>query len=128
VQVVGADDCGGTPFLSEDGAAIVNLNTLVPPNSGLQLNEAGQINDRGEITINATDASFNNHTVVLIPCDENHPNLEGCDYSLVDPAIAAAETTARLDPSATQHPPQSRSDVRHRMRGLQSPIRRRQVR
>jgi probable HAF family extracellular repeat protein len=65
-QVVGTDYCYG-PFLSEDGAGIVDLNTLVPSNSGLQLNETGQINDRGEITVNATDANLNNHSVVLIP-------------------------------------------------------------
>jgi probable HAF family extracellular repeat protein len=118
-QVVGTDYCNGLPFLSEDGAPIVDLNTLVPPNSGLQLNEAGQINDRGEIAINATDASFNNHTVVLLPCDENHPGVAGCDYSLVDATTAAAQSATRLHtPGATQRPPQSRWSNRYHMRGV----------
>ena len=86
-QVVG--DVGtnsSAPFLWEDGGPIVDLNTLVPPGSGLQLIEAHQINDRGEIAIGALDASGNNHAVLLIPCDEDHPGVEGCDYSLVDSA------------------------------------------
>jgi hypothetical protein len=99
-QVVGTDYCGGLPFVSEDGAPIVDLNTLIPPNSGLQLNEAGQINNRGEIAVNASDANGNNHTVVLIPCDENHPDVSGCDYDFIDAEIAA--TRVSLDPA--QHP------------------------
>jgi probable HAF family extracellular repeat protein len=99
-QVVGTDYCGGPSFLSEDGAGIVDLNTLVPPNSGLQLGEAGQINDRGEISVNASDASGNNHTVVLIPCNENHPDVSGCDYDLVD-----AETAAARSHQAPTQPP-----------------------
>jgi probable HAF family extracellular repeat protein len=91
-QVVGFDQCAGLPFLSEDGAPIVDLNTLVPSDSGLQLNELGNINDRGEISINGWDGS-NNHSVVLIPCDENHSDVEGCDYSMVDAATAAVQGT-----------------------------------
>jgi probable HAF family extracellular repeat protein len=99
-EVVGTDYCNNLPFISEDGANIVDLNTLVPPNSGLQLNEVGQINDRGEIAINASDANGNNHTVVLIPCDENHPDVSGCDYDLIDAETAAPHVS--LDPA--QHP------------------------
>jgi probable HAF family extracellular repeat protein len=103
-QVVGFDSCAGLPFLSEDGAPIVDLNTLVPPNSGLQLNEVGNINDRGEISINGWDGS-NNHAVVLIPCDENHPGVEGCDYSLVDATAAARVQTPQVKrtPSGVIH-------------------------
>ncbi len=100
-QVVGIDYCNGISFLSEDGAPIVALNTLAPSNSGLQLGEVGQINNRGEISINAADASGNGHTVVLIPCDENHPDVEGCDYELTDAATAAARFNAM---PTTQHP------------------------
>jgi len=89
-QVVGTDYCAGLPFLSEDGAAIVDLNTLITSNSGLQLNEAGEINDRGEITVNGYDVNGNNHSVVLIPCDENHPDVSGCDYDMIDADTAAA--------------------------------------
>jgi len=119
-QVVG--DVGtnsSAPFLWEDGGTIVDLNTLVPPNSGLQMYESLQINDRGEITANAKDSNGNNHSVLLIPCDENHPGVEGCDYSLVDAATATARSAGYLHvPDTTQRQPRSRSPNRYRMPGL----------
>jgi probable HAF family extracellular repeat protein len=111
-QVVGFDSCAGLPFLSEDDAPIVDLNTLVPSNSGLQLNEVGNINDRGEISINGWDGN-NNHSVVLIPCDENHPGVEGCDYSLVDAAAAIQGPAPGYRPAETLRPPRSRRTNRY---------------
>jgi probable HAF family extracellular repeat protein len=96
-QVVG--NWSGGAFLSEDGGPIVDLSTLVSPGSGLQFSEALQINDRGEIAVNALDASGNNHAVLLIPCDENHPEREGCDYSLVDASATAEGEAPRQVPS-----------------------------
>ena len=68
-------------FLWEDGS-IIDLNTLV--SSGLYLEVIATINDRGEIAGNGVDASDNNHAFMLIPCDEDHPEIEGCDYNLVE--------------------------------------------
>jgi probable HAF family extracellular repeat protein len=76
-------------FLWEDGGPMVDLNTLVSFNSGIQLFEAGQINDRGEIAVDGVDANGHLHAVLLIPCDENHSGVEGCDYSLVDTSATA---------------------------------------
>jgi probable HAF family extracellular repeat protein len=116
VQVVGSD-CAGLAFFSGGGGPIVDLNTLVPPNSGIQLVEAQQINDHGEIAAEGPDANGNNHAVLLIPCDENHPGVEGCDYSLVDAATAAQSAAPSYVPSGTQRLPQSRRANRYHLPG-----------
>jgi probable HAF family extracellular repeat protein len=89
-QVVGdSSDCHNNlhAFLWEDGGPIVDLNTLIPPGSGVQLTNAFNINDRGEILAKAAPIGFTpkddedlGHLALLIPCDEHHPNVEGCDY------------------------------------------------
>lgn len=88
-QVVGElDDCVGGPLhaaLYQNGQAI-DLNVFVPAGSGVLLYEAAFINDRGEIVGNATVSTGDNHAFLLIPCDDNHPNVEGCDDSLVEAA------------------------------------------
>jgi probable HAF family extracellular repeat protein len=91
-QIVGNTiSCDGTvtrAFLWE-GGSMVDLNTLIPGGSNLELTGAGNINDRGEIVGDgvppgASTNSFTDHGFLLIPCDENHPNIEGCDYSLAE--------------------------------------------
>jgi len=107
-QVVGVSGPNGCitvlPFLWEDGGPMADLNTLVPPNSSIQLIEALQINNRGEIAGNGVDANGNNHAVLLIPCDENHPDVAGCDYSMVDASAAAPSAAPRFVPNSTQRP------------------------
>jgi len=105
-QVVGASQsaAGGCnfytrAFLWENGGPSVDLNNLVPPGSGLFLLNGAWINDKGEITgrgapTGCGDADICGHAFLLIPCDANHPNLEGCDYSLVDAAAAAGADSA----------------------------------
>jgi hypothetical protein len=103
-------------FLWENDS-IVDLNTLIPPNSSLDLVETGplsqvfapNINDAGEIVgygippgcsigFITHSAALCGHAFLLIPCDENHLNLEGCDYSLVD---ASATATGSAVPTTT---------------------------
>jgi len=60
----------------------------------LSLQSANAINERGEIAGTGVDASGNEHAFLLIPCDENHPGVAGCDYSSVD-----AENTVEIQPS-----------------------------
>jgi probable HAF family extracellular repeat protein len=93
-QVVGSSgsDCSSesnvfTAFLW-DKDTLFDLNTLIPPTSPLFLETAQTINDHGEIAGQGVDSSGNEHAFLLIPCDENHPNVEGCDYSLVDAGTA----------------------------------------
>jgi probable HAF family extracellular repeat protein len=99
-QVVGASQsaAGGcdlftSAFLWENGGPMVDLNTLVTPGSSLHLNGASMINERGEITGRGVmpgcdDGDTCGHAYVLIPCDERHPGVEGCDYGLVDATLA----------------------------------------
>jgi len=91
-QVVGAsisvcNNGSFRAFLWEDGS-IVDLNALIPSNSPLYLTQIYTINDRGEIAGEGDDADGNGHAFLLIPCDENHPDVEGCDYDGVDGTTA----------------------------------------
>lgn len=76
-------------FLWEYGGPAVDLNKLVPSNSGLELVHASLINDRGEITGEGILPNGDSHGFLLIPCDEDHQGIEGCDYSQVDTTAAA---------------------------------------
>jgi probable HAF family extracellular repeat protein len=76
--------------LWENGEPIVDLNMLVPPGTSMNVITAQFINDRGEIACTGTTVAVpEEHPCMLIPCDENHPGIEGCDYDLVDATTAA---------------------------------------
>src|SRR5439155_5654234 len=87
-QVVGRSRIGAptTPlqhaFLWENGGPMVDLNTLIPPNSPLELYDAENINDRGEIAgrglpPGCDDKDVCGHAFLLIPCDE--AGTHGCE-------------------------------------------------
>lgn len=95
---VGPDDsCDGLvyhSFLWENGS-IVDLQTLVLPGSDISVSScagceigAYNINDRGEIVGQGVLSNGDSRVILLIPCDEDHPDVEGCDYSLVDASNA----------------------------------------
>ena len=105
-QIVGGSqnpECN--PFthavLWENDQPGVDLSTLTSAGADLQLVVAYWINDRGEIVGVGHDPSCpfeddcDAHAYVLIPCDENHPDLAGCDYSLVKADTTEAGTTAQ---------------------------------
>ena len=85
-QVVG--DANGNGWLWENGS-IVDLNTLVLPGATLHVAGAAAINDLGEIVAGGLPTDGSEHVILLIPCDENHADDGGCDYSLVDTTTAA---------------------------------------
>jgi probable HAF family extracellular repeat protein len=91
-QVVGnwgTNGCRQGGFLWENGGPMVDLNTLVSSNAGLSVAAAVEINNRGEIVGDAVDANGNLHAILLIPCDDNHPGIAGCDYGPAEPAAPA---------------------------------------
>jgi len=120
-QVVGftysCDGMVSRAFLWERGS-IVDLNTLIPPGADLQLAAAGNINDRGEIVGDGLLANGDLHGFLLIPCDDAHPSVEGCDYSMVDAPAAPQMTPALHSPSTTLHPSLMHPRSRYRFPGF----------
>jgi probable HAF family extracellular repeat protein len=107
-------------FLWQEGA-IFDLNALIPPGSPLYLVHPQDINDGGEIAGVGVDADGNQHAFLLIPCDENHPNIAGCDYSLADadPTSVAPSTKSTLASSSTRNEAKlSPSEVRSRFASM----------
>jgi probable HAF family extracellular repeat protein len=78
----GSGPPGANAFLWEKGGPMVDLNTLIPPGSGIELATGASINDRGEIDARGVLPNGGTHAVILIPCDEDHADVEECDYSL----------------------------------------------
>ncbi len=111
-QIVGASEavCPGqftTAFLWENGGPSADLNTLVAGGSTMRLTGAFWINGQGEITGRGVPSGCNNvdtcgHAFLLIPCDQNHPNIQGCDYSLAGTGTTTAQVSTT--PTATVQP------------------------
>jgi len=94
-------------FLWENGGPAVDLNTLIPSSAQIVLAGGVSINDRGEIATNGTLPNGDTHAVLLIPCDENHQGVEGCDYNVTD-GTAGYSSKSRDLPPGTPHVPGSR--------------------
>jgi probable HAF family extracellular repeat protein len=84
-QVVGATSpCHGEfahAFLWEKHGAMIDLNTLVLHGSQFTVRKADYISERGEIAGRAVLPNGHVHAVLLIPCDDGHPDIDGCDYN-----------------------------------------------
>jgi probable HAF family extracellular repeat protein len=91
-------------FLWENGGPIVDLNTLIVAGTSMTVTAGLLINDRGEIGCLGKDpVDTVEHACELIPCDENHPGIEGCDYTFVETVTSAGvhpAQPAQTDPSA----------------------------
>ena len=85
-QIVGgSSDCSNFlhAFVWEEGGPMHDLNQLIRPGSGLQLTNAFNINDQGEILAKSVplgvapiDDEDLGHLVLLVPCDEEGENCE----------------------------------------------------
>jgi len=125
-QIVGESGvCGtdipGLGWLWENGGPAIDLNTLIVSGSGVHFAHGVSINDRGEVSGEGVLPNGEHRAGVLIPCDENHPGVEGCDYSLVDATAAAQGPEPHDIPSETQQPPRSRQTNRYHISGPVSP-------
>jgi probable HAF family extracellular repeat protein len=110
-QVVGdLIDCATgedvSAFLWQNGT-MYDLNTLIPPGSGLTLSQVWQINNQGEIAGNATLANGDQHAFLLIPCNQGN-----CQNQLLDgaqsrnsPARPPQQLKLWRDPLARFHVP-----------------------
>jgi probable HAF family extracellular repeat protein len=80
-QIVGgSSDCHNFlhAFVWDEGGPMIDLNTVIPPGSDLQLTNAFNINDRGEILaksvpegVTPIDDEDLGHVVLLVPCEED---------------------------------------------------------
>jgi probable HAF family extracellular repeat protein len=116
-QVVGGtSDCRNFlhAFVWEEGGPMRDLNKLIRPGSGLQITNAFNINDRGEILAKSfpvgttpSDDEDLGHLVLLIPCDRHDHKGECADHKRSDdamtPSVAAPATTRAPVAPHSQH-------------------------
>jgi hypothetical protein len=116
---------GEHAFLWEDGGPMVDLNTLIPADSSLTLTYAVAINDSGVIAgfgvppgVPPEDFEIG-HAYILIPCDQDHPGVDGCDYSMADAPTGVAQTAPAVRNTSSRSLPQSlvRRTNRYRIPG-----------
>lgn len=125
-QVVGTSEnrdlcsipTGEHAFLWETGGPMVDLNTLIPPGSSLELTFAVAINNRGEIAgfgvpdgCAPQDVELCGHAYVLIPCDDEH----GASGNCREGGASASQITPRSAPperrTVTPHSPMPNNKV-----------------
>jgi probable HAF family extracellular repeat protein len=112
-QVVGgSSDCFNFlhAFIWETGGPMVDLNTLIPPDTGFQLTNAFNINDRGEILAKAAPVGFTpqddadlGHLALLIPCEGDDHECRGNEDAASSLASHSAAIVAQT--SATSRTP-----------------------
>ena len=112
-QVVGgSSDCRNFlhAFLWEEGGPMFDLNTLIPPGSGMQLTNAFNINDRGEILAKAAPLGFTpnddadlGHLVLLVPCEADDDE-EGCSGNAEAATVGAPQNLAITNRTTTTLP------------------------
>jgi probable HAF family extracellular repeat protein len=128
-QVVGFSfACDGSTAarasLWEKGGPMIDLNTLIPANSGIYLDEATNISDRGEIAGDGFLLSnSDNRAVLLIPCDDGHTETEDCEGNAESEAALTASslpstlnltTMTQGSPSPTDRMAAIRARLAHR--------------
>lgn len=99
-------------FLWEKGGPMIDLNNLIPADSGLELVTADNINERGEIVgVGVPDRCFPDfcgHFFLLIPCGAGEAH--GCEHNRESQNAAVPSTTEpiAINSTATQARPTPR--------------------
>ena len=88
-------------FLWQDGAPMIDLNTLIPGNSALYLTVPETINERGEIAGIGLDPNGNQHAFLLVPCQGSDTN---CNDAALQGSGNPVSPFPSVDPSS--HRPQ----------------------
>jgi probable HAF family extracellular repeat protein len=122
-QIVGSSgDCSGNglhAFLWEDGS-ITDLNAFVSTASGVQLTDALSINESGEIAAQGVLANGDVHAFVLIPCEMDNSDSEGCRDA--DVATQSGDENhvalSAQAPATAAQPNLSPSEMKDRIRAL----------
>jgi probable HAF family extracellular repeat protein len=107
-QVVGRSRLGAPStilqhaFLWEEGGPMLDLNTLIPAGSGWELIDAYNINDRGEILVDAiplgtppVQTGQLGHLALLVPCDGVAQDCESTTAAAI-PVAASSQRSAKL--------------------------------
>jgi probable HAF family extracellular repeat protein len=129
--VGGSSDCSNFlhAFLWEEGGPMLDLNTLIPPGSGVQLLEAININDRGEIlaisvAVGAIPNTDLGRLVLLIPCESE--TAEGCRGSAEATSTALPSSSApTLNHAGLVRPPQPSLTPREKVASMREQMLRR---
>jgi probable HAF family extracellular repeat protein len=100
LQVVGIntsdcsfDDPSLRAIISYGGGPAIDLNTLIPADSGVELRNASIINERGEIVAVGVYPDGNHGPVLLIPCERKSDQADTCQNSGV-PLLGARSAPA----------------------------------
>jgi probable HAF family extracellular repeat protein len=106
------------PFIWEKGGPMVDLNTLIPANSGLELVAADNINERGEIVGVGVPArcfpDYCGHLFLLTPCAAS--DTQGCEDSS-EGTNAAVQSNPVPSTNNSTTSPQPRPTPKDRMGG-----------
>ena len=101
------DDPSLRAILSERGGPAIDLNTLIPPNSGVQLRNASIINERGEIVAVGVFPDGSHGPVLLVPCESDPDSSASAQADTCQNTGLPLSTTAAAIVSALSMPKQS---------------------
>ena len=126
-QIVGQSisdcDVDSRAFLWENGGPMVDLNSLIPPGSGLLLEEPQYINEKGEIAGLARLPDGSSREFLLVPAGDSGEGVDAARVAVFDAPAPQSATTVRQGKLTPQKLTalQARSARQHRVFGYRPP-------